>query len=117
MPAAHDLALVCPDVKVASYYVDMCRRAPLSPRMRAIRITKGHVNARDLLVLQNVADHFVNREIGSYCKLAHAIAIFVAVCVIPELAFELFVLRIGVLQTVAPHFERQRRVLQVTEFG
>src|SRR3569833_1099032 len=85
--------------------------------MSSIRVAEGHVDPRDLLILKNIADHLMYGKICPDGKLAYAIAVFVAMSVLPDLPFELRIVGLGRLQPVAPHLECERRILQIAELG
>ena len=75
--------------------------------------TKGrHVQPRDLLVLQNVPNHVLQRQIRSDRKLTNAVAILVRVRVLPELFFKLLVLAVHLGDAIPLHLDRQRRIPQ-----
>src|SRR5438309_1043156 len=63
--AAHNLSAVDPDVEFAAHHVDVSRRIPVRAGVRAVRIPECNVNARDLLVLQNIADHVAHPGVGA----------------------------------------------------
>ena len=84
-PGAHDLTIVSPDVEFRPDHIDVRRRIPLRAGMRAVGIAERDVNAGKFFVLQNVADHAVQSDVGADGELAHAIAVFIGVRVLPEL--------------------------------
>src|SRR5438477_6447338 len=90
-PLLHDLQAIDPDVEFASDHVDMRARVPLRASVLAIGIAEGDVNAGELLILQDVADHVFQFDVGADGELAHAIAILVSVGVFPEILLELLV--------------------------
>ena len=61
----HDLPAVDPDIELAPHYVDMRGGVPIGAGMRAIGITESDVDSGDLLVLQNIADHVVDPDVGA----------------------------------------------------
>src|SRR5581483_2090342 len=73
--AVHDLHAVDPDVESAPHNVDMRRGIPVRTGMRAVGIPKSDMDARNLLVLENVPDHVAHPDIGADGELAHAIAV------------------------------------------
>jgi hypothetical protein len=88
----HDLPPVHPDIELAPNYIDVGSRVPLRPRVLAVRIAKGDMNAGEFLVLQNLADYVGQFNIGADGELAYAIAVFVSVGVRPEILFQCLVL-------------------------
>ena len=62
---AHDLVTVGPDVGVAGEHVDVARRLPVGPRLGSVRVAEGHVVARELLVLQEVAHDPGEADVGT----------------------------------------------------
>ncbi len=106
--AAHDLAVIGPDIEIPANHVDMGRRGPRRAGMGPIWIAEGHVNARNLFVLQNVPDHPRARQICADGELAHPIAVRVTVGVIPELILEIPVIGVGFYQAVAGDHQRER---------
>ena len=89
--AAHDLLLFRPDIEIAAHYIDMRRRTPLGARVRSIRVAECEMNTGNLLVLQNIAYDFTQRQICPDSQFAYPVAIFVAMRVVPEFLFELLV--------------------------
>src|ERR1035441_7986148 len=114
--AAHDLAAVDPNVEIAAHDVDVGRRIPVRPGVRAVRIAERDVNAGDLLVLENVADDVVNGDVGADGEFAHAVAVLVGMTVAPELGFQLLVGAAGFPQAAVHHLDGQRSVAQVAVF-
>src|SRR6185312_11382506 len=57
------------------------------------------------------------REIGADGELAHAIAVWIAVGVIPELFPKFFILRMGLYQTIPGNNQSEGRFPQITELG
>ncbi len=60
--AAHDLPAVDPDIEFAAHDVDVRRRIPVRAGVRAVGIAERDVDAGNLFVLQNVADHVAHRR-------------------------------------------------------
>src|SRR5262245_34999419 len=89
IPAARNhLLAVDPDVAVAGEDVDVGARLPRGAGLAAVRIAEREVDAGELLVLQQNADHPLERQIGAERQLADTIAVLVGVRVLPELPFE-----------------------------
>ena len=88
MPGGDDLLIVDPHIAVASEHINVRARLPVGVCLAAIGIAKREVDARHLLVLQQDADHLAQAEIGAESELADAVAVFVGVTVIPEIALE-----------------------------
>src|ERR1035438_2463159 len=114
--AAHDLAAVDPDVEIAAHDIDVGRRVPVRPGVRAVRIAERDVNAGNLFVLEYVADDVVNGDVGADGEFAHAVAVFVGMTVAPELGFQLLVGAAGFLQAAVHHLDGQRSLAQVAVF-
>src|ERR1039458_7237821 len=74
LSAAHDLPAVDPDIELAPHHVDMGGGVPIGAGVRAIGIAERDVDSGDLLVLQNIADHVVDADVGADGELAHAVA-------------------------------------------
>jgi len=53
------------------------------------------VDAGDLFVLEEDADHALDAEVGAERKLTDAVAVLVGVAVVPELALEIAPRRVG----------------------
>src|ERR1700731_2307552 len=89
----HDLLFVLralePDVEVQPHHVDVSRRSPLRARVLAIRVPERNVDARELLVLQDVADHMRYADVGADSKLTHPVRVLIAMRVLPELVLQL----------------------------
>src|ERR1039458_8510597 len=111
--AAHDLPAVDPDIELPPHHVDMSGGVPIGAGMRAVGIAEGDVDSRDLLVLQNIADHVVHADVGADGELAHAVAEFVGVAVVPEFALQRVVRAVGLAQTAVFHPDGQRGGAQV----
>src|SRR5208283_153162 len=97
-------------------HVDMGGRIPFSPGVGAVGIAKRNVNSGILFVLQNLADHVFQIDVGSDSKLAHAVAVFVGVRVLPEVVFQFAILGVSLGKPVLLHVDGQRGLLQVAKF-
>ena len=106
------MPIVDPDVEACRDDIDVSGRLPVGSRVLPVRIAERDVNARELLVLQDVADHFLEFDIGADRKFANAIRIRIGVRVLPEVGFELFVLAVGLDEAVVPDPEGQRKTLE-----
>src|SRR5262249_13835586 len=95
-----------PDIEIAPHDVDVGRRIPVRTRVRAVRIAERDVYAGNLFVLENIADHVVNRDVGADGEFAYAVAVVVGVAVAPELGFQFLVGAMGFPQATAHHFDR-----------
>src|SRR5436309_2042334 len=115
LAAAHDLAIVGPNVEIPAHNVNVRGRTPFRPRMPSVWIAEGHVNSGNLFVLKNIADHFVNRQVGPDRELSHAVTVFVPMRVFPELFFEFLVLALRRPQSVPAHFKGQWCALEIAE--
>src|SRR5205823_617617 len=115
MAGAHNLAIVRPNIEPSPYNIDVRRRAPLSPSVCSIRIAESHVYSRYFLVLQDVADHLMEGEIGPDSKFADAVAVTVPVSIFPEFLFEFLIRRTRVCQPIAFYREGQGRRLEIPE--
>ena len=114
IPALADhLRVVDPDVAVARQDVDVRARFPVGAGLAAVGVAEREVDARDLLVLQQDADHLAEREVGAERQLADAVAVLVGVAVVPELALEILALAVRATQPPAGDLERQRRRAQI----
>src|SRR5262245_11101947 len=86
-------------------------------RLAAVRIPEREVHAWHFLVLKQNADHFAQSEIRSEGKFADAIAVFVGVAVIPEVAFEISSLAARRDQAPVPNLQHERRSIEASVFG
>ena len=66
-------------------------RIPVRAGVRAVGIAERDVDAGDLFVLQNVADHVVHGDVGADGELAHAVAVLIGMAVAPELVSQFLV--------------------------
>ena len=89
----HDLLFVDPDVEAGTDDVDVGGRVPVGAGVGAVRVPEGDVNARELLVLQDVADDVRELDVGADGELADAIGVLVGVRVGPERRLQLLVCR------------------------
>ena len=80
----HDLTIVDPDIELAAHDINVSSRVPVGSGVSGVGITEGDVDAWNLFVLENVADHVANGDVGADGKLTHSVAIFVGVTVCPE---------------------------------
>ena len=80
------------------------RRFPVGAGLAAVGIAEREVDAGDLLVLQQDADHVAEREVGAEGQLADAVAVLVGVAVAPELLLQLLALALRADQAAAPRF-------------
>ena len=87
LAGAHDLPVVRPDVEFRADHVDVRGAIPLRAGVRAVGIAEGDVDAGDFFILQDIADHAVQADVGADGEFAHAVAVFVGVGVVPELVF------------------------------
>ena len=76
-------------------------RVPLGSGVRAIGIAEGDMYAGIFFILQDLSDHVFQLNICADGKLAHAIAVFVGVSVVPEVIFQFTVRGMGVGQAIA----------------
>ncbi len=74
-------SLVHPDVEVRADDVDVRGGVPVGAGVRAVRVAEGDVDAGELFVLQDVADHVRELDVGADGELADAIGLFSSVCV------------------------------------
>src|ERR1035438_6485146 len=95
LAGGHNLAIVGPDVEITADHVDVRAGPPVGAGMRAVGITESHVNAGKFFILQNVADHAAQPDVGPDGEFADAIAVLVGMCVSPEFLFQLAVLRMS----------------------
>src|SRR5579863_1622937 len=72
----HDLPVIGPDVELRADHVDVRRRIPLRAGVRAVGVSECDVDSGELLVLQNIADHAVQADVGADGELAYAVAVF-----------------------------------------
>src|ERR1700720_2793373 len=87
-PIAHDLLLIDPDVELASDDINVSGRVPLRAGVRAVRISERDVNSGIFLVLQNLANDILQVNIGPDREFANPVAVFVRMCVLPEIGFQ-----------------------------
>src|ERR1700761_5606575 len=57
--------------------------------MFAIRVTEGDMDAGKFFILQDVADHACDADVGADSELAYAVGVFVAMRVLPEIILQL----------------------------
>src|SRR5215831_3426005 len=114
---AHDLLVIDPDIELPADNVDVCRRVPVRPGVRAVGIPERDVYSRVFLVLQDLADYVLQVNVGADRKLAHAVAIGVGVGVLPEIILQFAIVGVGLGQAVAFYADNDRRVAQAAEFG
>src|SRR5262249_23220731 len=118
VPAASDyLFVVDPDVAAAREDVDVRARFPWRAGLAAVRIAEGEVNARNLFVLQEHADHVFQGDVGAERELADAVAVLVGVAVVPELALEIGARAARGPQRAAGNLEGERRRAQAAVLG
>src|ERR1700676_1445798 len=79
----------------------------------AVGIAEGDVHAGKFFVLQKVADHLREPEVGAESQLADAVAIFVGMAIVPEFLLEVLALAFDLPQTRAFDLEDQRGAPQV----
>src|ERR1700716_2867744 len=96
--ACDDLLIVDPDVAAAREHVDVRARFPRRAGLAPVRVAEGEVDAGDLLVLQQHADHVLERDVGAEGELADATAVLVGVAVLPELLLEILARAVRRLQ-------------------
>ena len=80
--------------------------------MLAVGIAESDMNAGELLVLQNIADHPLHAQVGADGELAHAVGVFVGVRIGPEILFELLIHARTADDPVARDLDGQRRCRQ-----
>src|SRR5438093_5653403 len=83
--------------------------------MCTVRIAKRDVNARVLLILQDLPDYVFQFDVGADGKLTHAIAVFIGVTVAPESLLQLAIFRTCLGETIAFYRDRQRMFPQIAE--
>ena len=91
-------------------------RLPGRPGLAAVRITEREVDAGHLFILQQDADHRIERDVGAERELADAVAVLIGVAVRPELALQVGAIGTRRGQAAARHLERQRRRGQIAVF-
>ena len=108
----HYLMVVDPDIELSPYHIDVRGRVPVGAGVRGIRIAKSDVDAGDLLVLQNIADHVPHRDIGADCEFTNAIAVFIGVAVVSRTPFRSSLFTQVALERsrLSPNIDRQGRV-------
>src|ERR1700722_11492797 len=88
-PLTHNLLLALrafePDVEIETDYIDVGGRTPLGAGVLAIWIAEGDVDAGELFILQDVADHMCDADVSADRELAHTVGVFVAMGVFPEI--------------------------------
>ena len=87
----HDLLTVDPDIELAADHINVGLAIPVRTGVCAVRIAESDMDAGNLLVLKNIADHVMDPNISSDGKLTHPIAVFISVAVFPELLFKFLV--------------------------
>src|SRR6267378_8144413 len=107
------LLVVYPDIAGAGEDVDVRARFPGRAGLTAVRIAEGEVDPRDLLVLQQHADHVVERDVRAERQLADLVAVGVGMAIVPEFPLEILAGAVRRLQPAAGDLERQRRGSQV----
>ena len=95
----------------------MGARLPGRAGLAAVGIAEGEVDAGDLLVLQQHADHVLERDVGAEGELADAVAVLVGVAVVPELLLEILTVAVRRLQASAGDLQGQRAGAQVAVLG
>ena len=90
-------------VAVAREDVDVRRRFPVGARLAAARVAEGEVDAGNFLVLQQVADHVAERDVGAEGELADAVAVLVGVAVVVKFA-EILAVAVNACQPTAADF-------------
>src|SRR5580765_7536815 len=78
LSAPHNLLLVHPNVEVPTDHVDVRRGVPLRARVLPVWITERNVDPWELLVLQDLADHVFQFDVGPDRKFTDAVAILVS---------------------------------------
>ena len=81
-------------------------------RLAAVGIAEREVDAGDLLVLQQDADHLAEAEVGAERELADAIAVGVGVAVVPEVALEIGAIAARRHEPAAADLEHERRSIE-----
>lgn len=76
--------------------------------MGAVGVSEGDVDARELLVLENVADDAVDANVGADGELAYSVGVFVGVGVGPKIALEGLVFAGGAGDAVAFDVDGER---------
>src|ERR1700742_1587185 len=73
-----------PDVEIETDYINVGGRTPLGAGVLAIWIAESDVDAGELFILQDVANHARDADVGADRELAHTIGVFIAMRVLPE---------------------------------
>src|SRR5262249_2625727 len=105
---------VDPDVELPTHDVYVSRRIPVRAGVRGVRIPERDVDAGNLLILQNIADHVPNRNIRADGELAHAVAVLVGMAIPPEIVFQPAIRRVRFSQAIAFDPYSQWRLPQVS---
>src|SRR5580693_208159 len=117
LPISHNLLTIHPNIKLPPYHVDVGRRIPLRSSVRPVRIAKGNVYSRILLVLQNLPNHVLQFDIRANRELAHAITILVGMGVAPEITLQVMVRGMSLNYAIALHPNSQRILSQTAKLG
>ncbi len=99
-------------VPTTSMWVD---GVPVGAGVRAVGVAEGDVDARELLVLQDVADDVRELDVGADGELPDAIGVLVGVGVLPERVLERLVRAVRLDQAVALHDDGEGRVGEEAE--
>src|SRR5581483_8851459 len=90
------------------HHVDMSGGIPVSPGVRAVRIAERDMDTGNFFVLQDVADHVANADVGADGEFADAVAELVGMAVLPELIPQFVVGAASLAQTAVLHANRER---------
>src|SRR5271154_6312199 len=113
----HDLPVVGPDIEVAAHHVDVRAGPPIGTGMSAVRISKSHVHAWELLVLQDVSNDIPKPNVRANRELADAIAIFVRMGIFPELILEFPIFRVTLNSAIFLHAPGPRPGSEIAVLG
>ena len=105
----HNLLVVDPYIEFPPHHINMRRRIPFRPGMRAVRISKRNVNPRIFLILQNLPNHFLEIDVRPNGKFAHAVTVFVGVRVLPEVVFQFAIVGMRLREPVSLDVNRRSR--------
>jgi hypothetical protein len=99
-------------VPTTSMWVD---DVPVGAGVGAVRVAEGDVDARELLVLQDVPDEVAELDVRADGELADPVGVLVGVRVAPERVFEVLVVARRLDQAVVPDDGGERRVTEQPE--
>src|SRR4029079_15665102 len=87
-------------------------RLPWRAGLAAVGVAEGDEDPRNLLVLQQDADHLAEGDVGAERQFADPVAVLVGVAVGPEFALEVLARTVGGFEPAAGDLEPQRRRAQ-----